>query len=84
MRTRQMLLVVAALLAALVVVGVGRATPPGQNGLISYRVYFDPDHSTGALFVMNRTGRIRRRSPTPARAISTRTRMVANRLEDRL
>jgi TolB protein len=56
MRTRLMLFVVAALASALVVVGVGNATPHGQNGLISYRVYFDPDHSTGALFVMNPDG----------------------------
>ena len=33
-----------------------RATPPGTNGLISYREYFDPDHSTGALFVVNPDG----------------------------
>ena len=32
------------------------ATPPGQNGLISYRVYFDSDHTTGALFVANPDG----------------------------
>jgi Tol biopolymer transport system component len=58
MRTQLVFLVVAAVAASLVVVGVGvgSATPPGQNGLISYRVYFDPDHSTGALFVMNPDG----------------------------
>ena len=32
------------------------ATPAGSNGLISYRVYFDASHSTGALFVMNPNG----------------------------
>jgi WD40-like Beta Propeller Repeat len=32
------------------------ATPPGTNGLISYREYFDPSHSTGALFVVNPDG----------------------------
>jgi hypothetical protein len=32
------------------------ATPPGQNGLISYRVYCDADHTTGALFVANPDG----------------------------
>jgi Tol biopolymer transport system component len=32
------------------------ATPPGTNGLISYREYFDPSHSTGALFVFNPDG----------------------------
>lgn len=37
---------VAVAAAALVVAGAGGATPPGQNGLISYRVYFDADHST--------------------------------------
>src|SRR5215470_4514528 len=47
---------VAVLAAPLVGVGVARATPPGQNGLISYREYFDPQHSTGALFVVNPDG----------------------------
>lgn len=32
------------------------ATPAGSNGLISYRVYFDANHTTGALFVMNPNG----------------------------
>jgi TolB protein len=41
---------------ALIIVGVGGATPPGKNGLISYRVYFDSSHNTGALFVMNPDG----------------------------
>ena len=47
---------VSAMAAALVLVGVSGATPSGQNGLISYRVYFDSSHSTGALFVMNPDG----------------------------
>jgi len=53
---RVMLPFVAVLVAPLVGVGVARATPPGQNGLISYREYFDPTHSTGALFVVNPNG----------------------------
>jgi Tol biopolymer transport system component len=32
------------------------ATPPGSNGLISYRVYFNADHTEGALFVANPDG----------------------------
>jgi Tol biopolymer transport system component len=51
-----MLLVGGVAAASLVLAGGGSATPPGQNGLISYRPYFDPDHSTGALFVVNPDG----------------------------
>jgi TolB protein len=43
-------------LAAAIVTAVAGATPPGKNGLISYREYFDADHSTGALFVANPDG----------------------------
>jgi len=53
---RVMLPLMLVLAAALVVVGVGSATPTGHNGLISYREYFDPSHSTGALFVVNPDG----------------------------
>lgn len=53
---RVVLSVIAAIAAALILVGVGGATPPGQNGLISYRVYFDADHTTGALYVANPDG----------------------------
>ncbi|HET7760084.1 MAG TPA: hypothetical protein VFK62_09185 [Gaiellaceae bacterium] len=53
---RLLLTLVSAMAAALVLVGVSGATPSGQNGLISYRVYFDSSHSTGALFVMNPAG----------------------------
>src|SRR5215472_349343 len=53
---RVMLPFAAVLVAPLVGVGVARATPPGQNGLITYREYFDPTHSTGALFVVNPDG----------------------------
>jgi Tol biopolymer transport system component len=35
---------------------LARATPPGQNGLISFREYFNPDHTNGALFVINPDG----------------------------
>jgi hypothetical protein len=34
---------------------VGEGNSARTNGLISYRVYFDPDHSTDALFVANPT-----------------------------
>jgi TolB protein len=42
-----------------VVLGSARsaqATPPGTNGLISYRVYFNDEHTEGALFVTNPDG----------------------------
>jgi TolB protein len=49
--------VVLALLAlAAVVTAVAGATAQGPDGLISYRAYFDADHSTGALFVANPDG----------------------------
>ena len=50
--------IVAALAVVLVSVGAlpAAATPPGTNGLISYRPYFDPSHSTGALYVANPDG----------------------------
>lgn len=59
---------VVAALAALVAAALGiiaglvlgatsaRATPPGTNGLISYREYFNADHTEGALFVVNLDG----------------------------
>jgi Tol biopolymer transport system component len=53
---KQLLVPLAVVVGALVVVGVGGATPPGRNGLLSYREYFDPSHSTGALFVVNPDG----------------------------
>jgi Tol biopolymer transport system component len=46
----------AGIAALLLAAGQGSATPPGPNGLISYRVYFDADHTTGALFVVNPDG----------------------------
>jgi Tol biopolymer transport system component len=50
-------LAVAALLAAIVsvllAVAPASATPPGKNGLISFRRYFNDDHTNGALFVIN-------------------------------
>jgi hypothetical protein len=50
-----------------------KATPRGTNGLISYRVYFDPDHSTGALFVANPDGSHQtHKSPMPYSGILAR------------
>jgi TolB protein len=50
-----MLLLLAAMAAA-VGVGVGGATPPGKNGLISFRRYFNDDHTNGALFTIRPDG----------------------------
>ena len=46
----------AAMAAFLMAAGRGSATPPGPNGLISYREYFNTDHTNGALFVINPDG----------------------------
>ena len=49
-------LLLLAVVAAAVGVGVGGATPPGQNGLISVRRYFNDDHTNGALFTIRPDG----------------------------
>ena len=49
-------LLLLAVVAAAVGVGVGGATPPGQNGLISFRRYFNDDHTNGALFTIRPDG----------------------------
>jgi hypothetical protein len=46
----------AAMAAFLMAAGRGSATPPGPNGLMSYREYFNADHTNGALFVINPDG----------------------------
>jgi dipeptidyl aminopeptidase/acylaminoacyl peptidase len=51
--------VVVSLVLLAVVLGFARAaqaTPPGTNGLSSYRVYFNDEHTEGALFVTNPAG----------------------------
>ena len=57
---RRARLAVAALFAAIVsvllAVTPASATPPGKNGLISFRRYFNADHTNGALFVINPDG----------------------------
>jgi len=50
------LTVLAGLASLLLAAGPGGATPAGANGLISYREYFDADHTTGALFVVDPDG----------------------------
>jgi Tol biopolymer transport system component len=52
-RTIAALLVTA---AAVAWVGSADATPPGKDGPIAFRRYFDPAHSTGAIFLINRDG----------------------------
>jgi TolB protein len=46
----------AALASLFVAASRGSATPPGKNGLISFRRFFNADHSNGALFVINPDG----------------------------
>jgi TolB protein len=53
---RLRVVVLLAVVAAGVGVGVGGATPPGQNGLISFRRYFNDDHTNGALFTIRPDG----------------------------
>jgi TolB protein len=55
-RLRVVVLLVLVVVAAGVAVGVGGATPPGQNGLISFRRYFNDDHTNGALFTIRPDG----------------------------
>jgi TolB protein len=47
---RRTALALLAAIGVLVVVTPGGATPPGKNGLISFRRYFNDEHTTGALF----------------------------------
>jgi Tol biopolymer transport system component len=42
--------------AAVAWIGSADATPPGKNGPIAFRRYFDPSHRTGAIFVINPDG----------------------------
>lgn len=46
----------AAIAAAVAWVGSADATLPGKNGPIAFRRYFDPAHSTGAIFLVNQDG----------------------------
>jgi Tol biopolymer transport system component len=48
--------VVAVATALLVGSGGADATPPGQNGRIAYRVYFNEAHTAGAIFTMEPDG----------------------------
>src|SRR4030095_1026635 len=45
-----------AVVALAIGVGIGGATPPGQNGLISFRRYFNDEHTNGALFTIRPDG----------------------------
>jgi TolB protein len=45
-----------AVVAAAIGAGVGGATPPGKNGLISFRRYFNDDQTNGALFKIRPDG----------------------------
>ena len=53
MRAPRLLLVAGAAIAA---AGAAHATPAGKNGPIAFRRYFDPSHSTGAIFLINADG----------------------------
>lgn len=46
----------ALLVAAVAGIGSAGATPPGKNGPIAFRRYFDPAHTTGAIFLVNPDG----------------------------
>jgi Tol biopolymer transport system component len=59
-------LLLLAVVAAGVGVGVGGATPPGQNGLISFRRYFNDDHTNGALFTIRPDGTAENQITFPA------------------
>jgi Tol biopolymer transport system component len=62
----------AAIAAALTFVVPAGATPPGRAGQIVFRRYFDPDHQTGALFMMNADGgHVRQLTHPPAGWLDT-------------
>jgi Tol biopolymer transport system component len=41
---------------ALLAAGSAHATPSGQNGRIAYRIYFNEEHTAGAIFTMDPDG----------------------------
>jgi TolB protein len=55
-----------ALLGLVAIWGPAQATPPGQNGLISFRRYFNDDHTNGALFTIRPDGTAEKQITFPA------------------
>jgi TolB protein len=74
-RTRNWSILTLALLGVLAAVGVGtlvgtaQATPPGENGQIAFRRYFNDEHSWGAIFVSNADGTGVRQVTRPRRGV---------------
>jgi Tol biopolymer transport system component len=63
------LLAAAAIVGAGVVAQTAAATPPGKNGKLAFRRYFDSGHSAGAIFVSEADGTGARQITHPTRGV---------------
>jgi TolB protein len=60
----------AALLGLLCLSAAASATPPGQNGKLAFRRWFNPQHSWGAVFTANPDGSAVRQITHPRRLVA--------------